>query len=77
MDCDEDDVEGVPFPQCAGTRDPNGYAGSERTTDGHVRLQKRRPLSVGLIRCVMVSNPANVLPPFGMEESSTIEYPYI
>lgn len=56
------------FPHHSSTRNPTGYAGCEGDANGHVWLQKERPLMAGSIHYVMVSDPTNVLPPFGIEE---------
>lgn len=75
MDCNKDRAVRVSFAHFANTRNTNGYAGCEKVADGRVWLQPQRPLTAGSIHYVTMSDPSNLLPPYGVEEVSSIKYP--
>lgn len=76
VDCDKNHLAGEQFQYYTDTRNPIGYVDCEGTTDGNVQLHKGRPLMMGSIHYVTVLDPVNVLPPFGAEERSTVQYPH-
>lgn len=50
------------------------YAGCEESVDRHVRLEKERPLIVGSIRYVIVSDPTGIVPPYASGDKSVVGY---